>query len=180
MSPPPAPALSGYALWLRPGEPERTRLAELIRQLAAQEGTPPFPPHVTLLGALSGREDDLRAHTGAVAAGLAAFPLTFTGASAGGGYFRAVALEVAPSAALLAARRLAAEVFAYRVGDAYRPHLSLLYGDVSPGRAAAIAAGLARAWVGQSVWAAELQLVALEGGPEAWRGAVAAPLPPAP
>ena len=49
------PSVKEYSLWLEPDDDAtRARLAALIRTLAARFESPPFAPHVTLLGGLPG------------------------------------------------------------------------------------------------------------------------------
>eukprot|EP00850_Spirogloea_muscicola_P014982 SM000111S18805 [mRNA] locus=s111:213532:216533:- [translate_table: standard] len=56
-------ALRLFSLWATPptGSPLRERLAALIAACSAEHGVPGFPPHVTVLGAFGGSEDDVRA-----------------------------------------------------------------------------------------------------------------------
>lgn len=51
---------SFYSLWAMPeaGSPLAARVAALIADLSSQHGTPPFEPHVTVLGAFGDQLDE--------------------------------------------------------------------------------------------------------------------------
>jgi 2'-5' RNA ligase len=112
-------------------------LSQHILRLAQRYGTPPFEPHVTLAGGLWGPLDKVRSLTRELASSLHPFPV-LTGLPAGEDvFFRALYLTVRRSRPLMRANRLAADLFSLPRLP-YRPHVSLLYGDLSARRKAAI------------------------------------------
>ena len=50
---------SFYSIWAMPeaGSPLAGRVGALIADLSSQHGTPPFPPHVTVLGGFGDQLD---------------------------------------------------------------------------------------------------------------------------
>jgi 2'-5' RNA ligase len=120
----------GFSLWLVPEGEARRELAGMIARLARSLGTPAFQPHVTLLGGIEGTARGVTAAAGSLAARIPCLTVRLSGTGMRREYFRCLYLEVAPSRALLRARRLAEAAFG-RVGSgAFEPHVSLAYGGV--------------------------------------------------
>jgi 2'-5' RNA ligase len=162
------PKLEGYALWLCPAPPEEERLADLVAAIAQREGTPAFRPHLTLLGAMPGPEEQRTAQAAALARRLQPVALVGTAVTAQPDYYRGVVLEMALTRELAAARGLAAANFKYRLEPSYRPHVSLVYGDLPVLRKAEVAAELAHL-ASSELHGVSLEVVALEGAPGDWR-----------
>jgi 2'-5' RNA ligase len=118
----------GISLWLVPEEPAREKLAALIDRLSARWKTPSFPPHVTLLAGLEGREGDVVRRTSEMCRALEPLRLRASRAEATPAFFRCVALRVEETLALLTARAQAAITFSRTDEAAFEPHLSLAYG----------------------------------------------------
>jgi len=127
----------GTSLWLVPDEPERERLAGLIAGLARRFDAPPFPPHVTLLAGLGVREGDAVRRAGEMCRALEPIHLRASRVEARPSHFRCLALRVEETLGLLTTRALAALAFDHPEGDAYEPHVSLLYGEARLGPEAA-------------------------------------------
>ena len=62
---------------------------------------------------------------------MTCIPLRLTGVSWGPAYYQCVFVDVAGDQELVRARDLAGSLFAVSTPAHYRPHLSLIYGDVS-------------------------------------------------
>jgi len=171
----PPRSLEGYALWLCLADPEADRLEALIRATAEREGTPAFRPHLTLLGAMPGPEPLRSAQAMALARELHPLALNVTAVTAQADYYRGVVLEVGLTVELAEARSLAAATFAYALEPAYRPHVSLVYGELPVVRKAELAAELAH-MAGSRLSATHLELVDVTGSPDRWRTATCLPV----
>jgi hypothetical protein len=151
--------MPGFSLWLvpRPASPEAAQLRALIASLSAPLGAPVFAPHVTLLGVIAvaadgGADAGEGAGADAPAALLAraralarSAPLRalrglragFACAEGGATEFRCVYLRLDEPAlaALLPARAAALASFPRHgeaPGEAFMPHLSVLYSTALP------------------------------------------------
>ena len=120
----------GVSLWLEPAEPECTRLQRLIASLAQNYGSPPFAPHVTLVGEFAVDDEALACEmTAQLAASEHPFPLTLTAIEMEDVYWRTFYLSAEHSQRLDGLHARACSGF--RVGEkSYRPHLSLMYTDL--------------------------------------------------
>jgi 2'-5' RNA ligase len=156
---------TGHSLWLMPEPAERARLEALIARLAARLGTPPFPPHVTLLGLLPGAPDALLEATRAL--GRQTPPLTLHLTRSGGqdAFFRCFYVEVEAAAALEAFHAHAVARFGARTPAPFFPHLSLVYGALSSEQKALLAMEVESCTVGFTA----LRLVRTEGRVTDWR-----------
>jgi 2'-5' RNA ligase len=120
-------AASGSSLWLLPEGAVYEELSARIDALASQHGSPRFPPHVTLLGGLTGDAAELLAAAARTASATDPFTVRLVAAVARNEYFRRLVLEVQPTEALDAARARAAAALTLPA-TGFEPHLSLLYG----------------------------------------------------
>jgi hypothetical protein len=116
-------------LWLVPEEPARARLEGLIAGLAERLGTPPFRPHVTLLGRMGLDEPEALARARELAARQPPVPLVLPRAGHDAGYFRCVFLEAKATPEVLGAHQRARRAMGGGP-DRFRPHLSLVYGRI--------------------------------------------------
>lgn len=123
------PMAGSLVLWLVPEEPARARLEGLISALAERLRTPPFRPHVTLLGRMSLDEPEALARAGHLAARLPPVPLLFPRAGHDADYYRCVFLEAEPTPEVLGAHQRARRAMGGGP-DRYRPHLSVVYGRI--------------------------------------------------
>ncbi len=119
-----------YALWLLPTEAVAPRYTELIHRLAERYGTPRFGPHVTLLGWVTGPEQELIARTEHLARGLRALKLRGQTIAGEPYYFRCLYIKLQRHSALLGAHERASQSFMSGYASDYLPHLSLLYGQL--------------------------------------------------
>eukprot|EP00850_Spirogloea_muscicola_P000482 SM000002S05562 [mRNA] locus=s2:845846:846983:- [translate_table: standard] len=122
------------------------RLAALIAACSAEHGVPGFPPHVTVLGAFGGSEDDVRASSQRLCQSLKPFTLRAEDVAAGELYFQCVYVRMIKSDEVLAANWQARLAFGVSSADGpsgpsegdYMPHLSLIYGNLTGGQRAAL------------------------------------------
>jgi 2'-5' RNA ligase len=160
---------TGHSLWLMPEPSEGARLEALIARLASRLGTPPFPPHVTLLGSLPGTPEALLAATRALGRETPPLPLRLTRSGGQDAFFRCFYAEVEASAALEACHARAVARLGARTPAPFFPHLSLVYGALSLEQKAALAAELRPEAEARTVGFTALRLVRTEGRVADWR-----------
>jgi 2'-5' RNA ligase len=119
-----------YSIWIVPPLPERARLSDLIDHLSTEHSTPPFRPHVTVLGDLTSPEREMLSRTSALAMLLTPFTIRLGSVSYSDDYFRSLYVEIEESDELARAHREAARLFGIAAEEEYLPHLSLMYGQV--------------------------------------------------
>jgi 2'-5' RNA ligase len=125
---PAAPVLKGYSLWFMPSGSLYRDLSSLISSLASDHGTPVFEPHVTLLGQLEMRKEDVLAKAKLLAARIRPFTIELRNADFQADYFRCLYLEVARTEDILHPYETACRLFDRTPGK-FWPHLSLVYGS---------------------------------------------------
>jgi 2'-5' RNA ligase len=113
------------------GEVART-FAQRIERLAGRYAAPVFPPHVTLIGSRVVDEEEVLDRAQALASLLHPLRLRLTTIATTDAYYRALFVQVDLSAELAAAYQQASRLFPGNSETAYRPHLSLVYGNFSP------------------------------------------------
>lgn len=157
-----------FSLWLALPAAARERFQALIARLAARLDTPVFPPHVTLLGGLSGEEPDLCRRAARLARELQPFDVRLLGLAWRDEYYRCLFVEVAPSRALRDAFDAAQGVFGRREPGAFYPHLSLVYGDLGEPEKQTVADDIG-GYFDETLRIRELVLYDTSGPPPAWR-----------
>src|SRR5258708_2249787 len=151
------------ALWLVPPTTQRAEYATAIDALAEQFGAPRFVPHVTLLvGLTSCDEGQLRALAN-VCRDVSLQPRELASFAE---YYRALVVEMELTAALRNARDAAAGMFGAEAGR-YEPHLSLMYGDLSPA-VRSDAQRIVESMLFPSFAPAVLEAVGITGPPDRW------------
>ncbi|WP_438035595.1 2'-5' RNA ligase family protein [Sorangium sp. So ce204] len=165
---------TAFALWLIPGGAPAARLEELIDALARETGGPAFAPHLTLLGGLRGDGGALAAKLGGLrgdGGALRPVALEARGPATGSTRHQCVFLDVTPSEPLAALRRAAEAALGANANEApFRPHVSLVYGELPAARREELAADPRVLALAHEVWRADrLELWAVEGQTERWR-----------
>lgn len=185
----------GASLWWVPAPPARHALESLIARLAHTHGTPAeaaaaatpstttrrgfpcFPPHVTV--AFWRADEDEGAIVSAAAAladATPAFSVTLGPPAVGARYFQCVFAPVCDAEGCdgtLAAANAAVQA-RFGWANAYGPHLSLAYADLSPDAAEAVRADAASSGVlggdggGATLRIGSLELWDTRGPVEAW------------
>lgn len=123
-----------YSIWLVPDREaqEYQILDELIGEYArSYPDAPDFDPHITLLGGIETDEPTVVDRTQDLARGRDPLELAFGDVSCSTTTHQCVFFLVAPSVPLLEFRQAATEAVG-RAAEMYVPHLSLVYGELSP------------------------------------------------
>jgi hypothetical protein len=165
----------GVSLWLVPDGPEAQAISALIGEMSARFGTPPFAPHVTLVGGLGADPDAVVERARDLSRLLRDFSLRFEGLEHSADYFRALVVRVAPDLPILDARRRAQMAFPSESFGPFVPHLSLLYGTLPVETRRHLAAEARDSAPGAMVMKS-LEVVLTEGEPGAWRHLARLPL----
>ena len=168
-------------MWLVPDRSASVyaRLRRLIVELAQRFGTPPFDPHVTLLGGLDAPLGSVRRDLARLAPSLRPCEIRLGEVVSRGEYFQRLVAVVESTPDVTAAHERAKAVFAGH-RPAYRPHLSLAYGSLTEAQTAVLC-DLANASgvMGTRFTPAGLELWRTDGPVEAWVCVAALRLGPA-
>jgi 2'-5' RNA ligase len=123
--------MTSLMTWLVPAVgPERDRLVATIDRLAAEHDAPRFQPHVTMVTTFDSDEDAAVHTLKSLVANVPPFDVTFSTLGHEEAYFRALYLLAEPSAQLTALHQAGQRAWALAPSP-YRPHLSLLYSDLT-------------------------------------------------
>ncbi len=119
-----------YAFWLVPSGEAYNLLKETIRRYSEIYSTPLFEPHFTLISSLQGPVPGLRQKASQLAIIIGRLELRLEKPAHSTSYFRCVFLNVARDPAIVRAHALASDLFDVSPHAEYRPHLSLVYGNL--------------------------------------------------
>jgi 2'-5' RNA ligase len=142
-------------------------LRQTISKLSLQYATPMFPPHVTLLGTLSGEEKHLSSQTQRLAARIRPFQVTLTTVDYLDEYFRCLFLRAEATPTLLEADRAARIIFHREQDPIFLPHLSLMYGNFDIETKKQIVESIGHEF-NRSFWVRHLRLFSTTGEPKDW------------
>ena len=118
-----------YALWLLPDAGVSDAFGDVIARLSARYHGPRFTPHVTLLGWVTGAEQQLAEATAQLAKQLRMLHLRSAGFDGEQYYFRCFYLKLEATQELMQAHEQASLAFSAGHSSDYLPHLSLVYGQ---------------------------------------------------
>jgi Cyclic phosphodiesterase-like protein len=158
----------GISLWLVPEGDERTLVERLIEDLAARLGSPRFAPHVTFLPGLAGRDGDVVRRAKEMAATLEPHALPLGPIEGRSEYFRCLYARIPETLRLLTTRAQARLTFRGAGEAPFEPHLSLVYGRLSPEEKEPLIADLTPRLPSRLVCSA-LEVVRTEGASADWR-----------
>jgi hypothetical protein len=163
------PRGKGVSLWLMPAGGLRGSLEALIEALARQYRTPVFPPHLTLLPGIPGKEKDALERARELASSLPPIAIRLREVKTSDSFFRCVFLRAERTDALLEAHLRAREAFPLVPPAPFLPHLSLLYGRLLPEEKRAVRRELEGARE-MAFLASSLHVFRTQGPPPEWRG----------
>jgi len=167
----------GTSLWLVPDAEEADGLRRLIERLASRRGSPAFAPHVTLLPGLVRASDDLAKEAEGLLSELEAMAVALGPPAGHPSPFRSLFLPVAPTFRLVHAQAVFKSAFAPDDEAPFEPHLSLVYGALSPEEKASLAQEIAPE-LPKRLRLSALEVVRTEGPVAGWRRLARLPLPP--
>ena len=122
-----------FSIWLVPASPDRATLASLIQGLADRWQASAFLPHITVYSAEIpiAEVSQVIASLPKVSKGLKPFTLKVEGVHQGAEFFKAIYLTLDPQPKLRTLNHRLKEILG-RYGDySPKPHLSLLYKELS-------------------------------------------------
>lgn len=170
------PIATGVSFWLMPRGEVHARLSGLISSLSRRCGTPPFEPHVTLLGGLCGPGTAILSKAERLAGSLGPVEIRLMTAGHRDEYFRCLFVRAEPTPSLLAAHLGATELFGRRREvPPFFPHLSLVYADLAAKEKERILDEIGRDFAA-AFDARELHAVRTEGEVRSWRRLASFPL----
>ncbi len=156
-----------YSIWLKPAGEVRAGLAGIISRLSREYSTPLFEPHVTLIGGLTGQEEELIAQTRQLAGQLRPFVVQLGEVGRLDEFYRCLFIRVQETEPVMKANAQARKVFQRESDDKYMPHLSLLYGNLPPAVKEEIMAQIGRRFR-RSFPVDRIHLVSTQGEPKDW------------
>lgn len=107
------------------------KLNNLISRLGIEYNAPYFEPHVTLIGAVSGSEEDILSKTSKLALAIKPYKIELEKVDYLDEYFRCLFLRVKQTKDVMNANLEAKAIFNKQGTPDYMPHLSLMYGNFS-------------------------------------------------
>jgi 2'-5' RNA ligase len=162
-----------YSIWLKPTGEVRAELAGIISRLSREYSTPlfephpVFEPHVTLIGALTGQEENLIAQTRQLAGQLRPFVVQLGDLGCLDEFYRCLFIHVQETEPVMKANAQARKVFHRESDDKYMPHLSLLYGNLPPAVKEEIMTQIGRSFH-RSFPVDRIHLMSTQGDTEDW------------
>lgn len=165
---PPRRSRKNYSLWLMPAGSAFRRLAGVIHDLSRKYSTPPFEPHVTLLGRIALPEREVLVKSAILVRRLRPLAIRLTVLDDRAEYFRCLFVNAAKTAPLIEAHRMARETFHQKQRSAYLPHLSLVYGNLTPRLKKEIITSLGRRFE-LEFDVRSLYVYSTTGAPRVWR-----------
>lgn len=174
----------GYSLWFVLPRPFLGDFRSQIQHYSSKYGTPYFEPHVTLVGGIGHALslDLIIKETDELARELAPLnplALAFGSAVSGAEFYQCVFFKIASTESLERARELARARFvddSYPAADAYAPHVSIVYGNLSFETGVKTSQELNRNCVKGRFVSREIALWRTQGAPDQWRHVQSFPL----
>lgn len=120
-----------YSLWFMPSGELYDKFSGIIKDLSSKYGSPPFEPHVTLLGDVTLSRDETLAKAQQIASSTNSFTINLTSVDYLDSFFQCFFIRAEKTEPLLEVQRKAREMLGLPQAE-YMPHLSLMYGDLPP------------------------------------------------
>ena len=124
--------LRNYALWIIPEGKAYRELKQLIDLLSRMYSTPSFDPHTTVLGRVTGSGKELIAKAARLAGIIRPFAISLRRLEYLDEYFRCLFIKSDESKELINLHNKAKTIFGIKDKECYMPHISLMYGSLSP------------------------------------------------
>ncbi len=131
------------SIWLRPCAEQADKLAAVINRLSAAHGTPPFPPHVTVIGnGDAANIADVERLLDEIACDQLPIDLQVDSVEHTTAYYQCVFFVCPATAPLLAVRSACGRALRHKQARPYLPHLSAIYGSLDEAEREAVATDL--------------------------------------
>jgi 2'-5' RNA ligase len=125
--------LKEYSLWFIPSGVVYDKLANVISQLSKKYSTPNFEPHVTLIGNLALFKKSILLRMPQLVDFInTPLNISLTTASYSADFFQSLFVKVEETEELMEASLRARILFNREQDPKYKPHLSLMYGNIAP------------------------------------------------
>lgn len=121
--------MPNYSVWLVPPNPAFIRFSQLIDNLAVENATHGFVPHVTILGGIEARPESIVENARALATRLRPYTVSLKEVGCTSEFFKCLFVRVECTAHTLGAYNNAVDIFSASPSIKYEPHLSLMYGN---------------------------------------------------
>ncbi len=164
----------GYSLWFLPPPHSVESYSEIIKKLATKYTAPVFQPHITLVGTIPLKKEEIIERMGHLTSRFAPFPLTMTEISYKDSYFESLYILVRPSEKLIEVNVTARTVMGMEKAP-YMPHISLLYGSYPVSIKERIIADLGREQLNHFT-VDSLHLIQSSGDESTWKSIQSFPL----
>lgn len=119
-----------YSIWLMPSDRELMRYQEIIDEFSLQFDSPGFEPHIALFSGIEELADETMYQISVLAALTDIFDLTLSELALKNNYYQALYLKPNANDVLVKLNEELATLFPL-VNYTFKPHLSLLYGNIS-------------------------------------------------
>ncbi len=119
-----------YSIWLMPSAESNVVLEKVLKTFAAQASTPIYKPHLTLAASNDADEDQVFKKFEELAGQVSKMELDSGPLSTEDSYFKAIYLLLEKPKELIAAKRLAKNIFQERP-EKFFPHITLAYGNIT-------------------------------------------------
>ena len=159
--------IDSYYLWLMPQKEMYDEFQKIIQDLSETYGTPAFEPHVTLVSGLNGNDNAFVEKIDAFVRGKHKFSVTAKNIDYAHGFLTALFLNIQNNPAIDQINAQGCEHLKPFGQDPYRPHLSLLYGDITSQEKKRIIADLNLA--GKVITFDKIKLIKGHSDVEQWR-----------
>lgn len=151
-----------------PGGEDYDKLLALIRNLSSSYRTPPFEPHISLLGGLVSSEEELMLKAEELASSTQPFAVELDGIGHMDEYYMCLFAKVKENEALMELNRRAKEIFGRVDESSFIPHVSLIYANMRASKRRKIISSIEDELRGMRFKADRLYLYVTEGEPPDW------------
>lgn len=117
----------GYSLWFIPSEPAYNLLKEEIKKFSSEFKGPVFEPHITLLGEIEEKKDEMIKKAFTLTTRIKPFEVELNNINYGESYFQKLFYLTNKPRELILANEEAKKIFGRQNDSLYVPHISLLY-----------------------------------------------------
>ena len=122
--------LKDHALWIIPEGETYRELKRLIESLSRKYSTPPFEPHITVLGRVLGSDSELFSKSSQVGSLIRPFHVALKTVDYLDEYFRCLFIRAGKSREIIDLHTTAKRMFTIQDTKSYMPHVSLIYGSL--------------------------------------------------